>query len=230
MVPAIVFDVASRAVSLIVRPALGHEPTLVDFMKEDVPKLFRLQVVVEPNFMGRDKFIDLVVPPFGVIDKKQVADELAVYDPNLDAIGALFLEELLMNFRDVFGFLGMGSNALPNEIDLAALLHLGLVRQDKGVVVSHAFAHQAVLDKHMVDEKFRFSGRALVVDPEFVLRNKPEPVVLAEVGEFLAEVVADIFPVDGINGELRNRGDLFDIRLFHGDFIIAKRIPPFPFF
>jgi hypothetical protein len=115
----------------------------------------------------------------------------------------------------------MGLDFLLDEIDLSPLFDLGLIRLGQGIVVRIAFRYEPVFDEHVVDEKFLLTGRALVVDPELMGRNESEAEVLAEVGEFLVDVVSDVFAVDEIDVEIGDRIDFFKVWFVHVDCIVA---------
>jgi hypothetical protein len=217
---AAIFDMARRAVRLVIIPALGHQMAFVELVEQHVFELTGLEVVVQPDFSRGDKRVDFVVPALGVIDKKQVPDELSVDNPNLDA-AAVFSEKLLVNPRKVVFFFEMGLDFLLYEIDLFPLFDLGLIRLGQGVVVRIALRHEPVFEEHVMDEEFLLTGRALVVDPELMGRNESEAEVLAEVGELFVKVVSDVFAVDEIDVEIGDRTDFLKVWFVHGDCIVA---------
>ena len=84
------------------------------------------------------------------------------------------------------------ARCLSNVTGAATLLPLHPIGFDEGLVVRHPIRHQRVLDKQMIDEERALVVLRFLVDPEFVLRNVPVPVVLTEVRELLIDVSADI--------------------------------------
>lgn len=58
---------------------------------------------------------------------------------------------------------------------------------DQGLVITHRASHQAMLDEQVVDEKLLLAGSVLLIDPELVAGNEPEPEVLAKIREPVPE-------------------------------------------
>ena len=96
---------------LVVRPATGHSIAFVKLMEEHVAPLFFFDVIIDPDFVLRDEFINIVVAAFSKVDIEHAANEATVDDPNADAVFELFPQSFV-NLFPVGQFLAvMGQTA-----------------------------------------------------------------------------------------------------------------------
>jgi hypothetical protein len=219
VVPATKFQLAGFSMRFAVWKAFRHFIPLVQLVEEYKATLILHNRIINPDFVFRHKFIDVIMTSSGEVDIKDASYESTIYDPYIDAI-LQPLPEIFMNGMPIRQLLAM-VGYFGYITCAATFFTFDEISLNQGPIVWGALAHQIMLHEKMIYKKYALIMLSLLIDPELFFRDIWVSEMLSEVRKFLINMAADETAVNNPDLDVPARVILANVNRFQVLFHIA---------